>query len=173
MLILQKKGKEQYSNSIVELINFSLEFDATDQLEQPNQHEDIAQKGLHPTLAALESIMRSQSKTGDIMSPVVLFLWGSNRIIPVWLDNLKVNEDAFDSNLNPIRVRIELNMRVRDLSQLTKGSLGYAIYIRYLENRKMLTRVYSENKENRELLQQMSQNIQQYAAIEKPQSKSE
>ena len=117
--------------------------------------------------------MHSQSKTGNIMSPVVLFLWGSNRIIPVWLDNLKVTENAFDSNLNPIRVRIELNMRVRDLSQLTKGSLGYAISTRYLENRKMLIRVYSENKENRELLKQMSQNIQQYADMEKPQSKSE
>jgi hypothetical protein len=164
--IFQKNGKKQYSSSMVELINLSVEFDAADQLEQPNQHEYIAKKGLHPTLAALESIMHSQNPD-NITSPVILFIWGSNRIIPVWLDNLKITEEAFDSNLNPIRIRLEIDMRVRDLLQLKKGSLGSAIYKKHLENRKTLARVFNDNKENHEQLNHMFQNIHQYTAIEK------
>jgi hypothetical protein len=167
--ILQKNGKKQYSSSMVELINLSLEFDATDQLEHPNQHEYIAKKGLHSTLAALESIMHSQYPD-NVTSPVILFIWGSNRIIPVWIDNLKITEEAFDSNLNPICIRTEINMRVRDLLQLKKGSLGFAICKRHLENRKTLARAFNDNKENHEQLKHMIQNIDQYAAIEKPKS---
>jgi hypothetical protein len=167
----QSKGKKPVANSIVELINLNLEFDAADQLEQPNQHLHFVEKGLHPTLAALESIMHSQSETDNPTPPVVLFLWGPNRIIPVWLDNLKVTEEAFDPDLNPIRVRIELNMRVRDLSELKEGSLGYAICTSHLDHRRMFTRLYSETGINREFLEQVSSSVQQYLAIGRSQSK--
>jgi len=171
--VSQEEGKKRDANSIVELINLNLEFDATDQLEQPNQHRDVVENGLHPALAALESIMYSQSKTENPMQPVVLFLWGPNRIIPVWLDSLKVTEEAFDSNLNPIRVRIELNMRVRNLSELKSGSSGYAICASHSNHRQMLTRLYSENGINRGLLKQVSRSIRQYLALEKAQSKKQ
>jgi len=164
--VSQEEGKKRDANSIVELINLNLEFDATDQLEQPNQHRDFVEKGLHPALAALESIMYSQSKTENPTPPVVLFLWGPNRIIPVWLDSLKVTEEAFDPNLNPIRVRIELNMRVRDLSEFKRSSSGYAICASHLDHRRMLTRLYSESEINRGLFEQVSRSIQQYLAIE-------
>ncbi len=61
--VSQEEGKKRDANAMVELINLNLEFDATDQLEQPNQHRDFVENGLHPALAALESIMYSQSKT--------------------------------------------------------------------------------------------------------------
>ena len=171
--VSKEEGKTPDSNSIVELINLNLEFDATDQLEQPNQHRDFAENGLHPTLAALESIMYSQSKTENPMPSVILFLWGPNRIIPVWLDSVKVTEEAFDPNLNPIRVRIELNMRVRNLSELKRGSSGYAICASHSDHRRMLTRLYTENRINRGLLKQVSRSIRQYLALEKAQSKKQ
>ena len=145
--------KNRDANAIVELINLSLELDAANQLEQPDQHRDVIEVGLHPALAALESIMNSQSETQT--SPVVLFLWGPNRIIPVWLDNLKVTEEAFDPNLNPIRAKIELSMRVRNLSELKRGSLGYAICASHLDRRRMHARLYNENKVTRDLLRQV------------------
>ena len=171
--ISKEEGKTPDSNSIVELINLNLEFDATDQLEQPNQHRDFAENGLHPTLAALESIMYSQSKTENPMPPVILFLWGPNRIIPVWLDSVKVTEEAFDPNLNPIRVRIELNMRVRNLSEVKRGSSVYAICASHSDHRRMLTLLYTENRINRSLLKQVSRSIRQYSALEKAQSKKQ
>ena len=169
--VSQKEGKTRDANSIVELINLNLEFDATDQLEQPNQHRDFVENGLHPALAALESIMVSQSKTESPTPPVVLFLWGPNRIIPVWLDSLKVTEEAFDPNLNPIRARIELIMRVRDLSELKRGSSGYAICASHLDHRRMFTQLYSENGINRGLFEQVTRSIRQYLSMETSQSK--
>src|SRR4030043_2460487 len=97
--------------------------------------------------------MNSQSKTQA--SPVVLFLGGPNRIIPVWLDNLKVTEEAFDPNLNPLRVKIELSMRVRNLSELKRGSFGYTICASHLDRRRMHARLYNENKVTRDLLRQV------------------
>lgn len=169
--ISEKEGKNRDGNSTVELINLNLEFDATDQLEQPNQHRDFIENGLHPALAALESIMYSQSKTENSTPPVVLFLWGPNRIIPVWLDSVKVIEEAFDPNLNPIRVKIELNMRVQNLSELKRGSLGYAICASHLDHRRRFTRIYSKNRINRGLLKQMSRNMRQYLAMKKSKPK--
>lgn len=159
--------KKRDVDSIAEVINLNLEFDFTDQLEQPNQHLDSVKNGLHPALAALESIMHSQSKTENSKPTVAVFLWGPNRIVPVWLDSLKVTEEAFDPNLNPIRVRIELSMRVRDLSELARGSSGYAICASHLGRRRMFTRLYSENGINREFFEQVSLSIQQYLATGK------
>lgn len=169
----QVEGKKPGTNPIVEQINLSLEFDTADHLERPNQHKDSVQHGLHPTLAALESIMHSQSETENPTPPIILFLWGSNRIIPVSLESLKVAEEAFDPKLNPIRVKIELNMRVRDFSELKKGSTGYAIYASHLDRRRMFTRLYGENKINHELFDQVSRSTRQYLAMEKPQSKKQ
>lgn len=164
--VSQEERKKPDPNSIVELINLNLEFDATDQLEKPDQHRDLVEKSLHPTLAALELIVNSQSETEDRTSLVLLFLWGPNRIIPVWIDSVKVTEEAFDPNLNPIRVRIELNMRVRNLSELKRGTLGYAICTSHLDRRQTLTRLYSENRINRELFEQIPHSIQQYLNLD-------
>ena len=164
-----EEGKKRDGNLIVELINLNLEFDATDQLEQPNQHRDVVENGLHPALAALESIMHSQSEIENPRQPVVLFLWGPNRIIPVWLDSLIVTEQAFDPNLNPIRVKIELTMRVRNLSEMKRGSSGYAICASSLDHRRMLTRLYSKNVINRGLVEQVSRSVLQYLARENSQ----
>jgi len=167
----QVEVKNRDANAIVELINLSLELDAANQLEQPDQHRDVIEVGLHPALAALESIMNSQSKTQA--SPVVLFLWGPNRIIPVWLDNLKVTEEAFDPNLNPIRAKIELSMRVRNLSELKRGSLGYAICASHLDRRRMHARLYSENKVTRDLLRQVqTKNLSQKSKEKKDAAKT-
>jgi hypothetical protein len=166
-VVSMQEGKNQDTDSFVELINLNLEFDVADQLEHPNQRKDFVQRGLHPTLAALESIMHSQSKTEDQTSPVVLFLWGANRTIPVWIENLKITEEAFDPNLNPSRLRIELNMRVRKLSEFKEGSQGYAIFSRYLNQKLIFAQLYSKNEINRNFLKQFSQNIQRHLAMEK------
>jgi len=165
-------GREKTdADSIVELVNLNIELDATSPLEQSNQPMTFVENGLHPALAALESIMHSQHEIDNPKPPVVLFMWGPNRIIPVRLVNLKVTEEAFDSNLNPIRARIELNMRVRELSEMKEGSLGYAICTSHLDHEQMFTRLYNKTEINREFLEQASSNIQQHLAIGKSQTK--
>jgi hypothetical protein len=115
--------------------------------------------------------MHSQSETENPTPPIILFMWGLNRIIPVSLESLKVAEEAFDPKLNPIRAKIELNMRVRDFSEFKKGSIGYAIYTSHLDRRRMLTRLYGENKINHELIKQVSRSTQPKKQHEKKAAK--
>lgn len=159
---VEKNENKKDVRSIVHKITLNLEFDAADQLEYPNKNKVVAEKGLHPILAVLESIMYSQFQNDAPASPVVLFVWGINRIIPVWIDSLKVFEEAFDSNLNPIRLTVEVNMRLRNLSEMKKKSLGSAIFASHSKKRLMLTRLHGENKENREYLEQLTRSIKDY-----------
>ena len=129
--LAKEENKKSAVDKIVEFINLNLELDATDQLEQPDLHVGIVEYGLHPDLAILESILLSQNST----SSIVLFTWGPNRSIPVSVDNVRIFEEAFDTELNPIRVKIELTMRVLDLSEFRKGSKGYSLCLNHSDRR--------------------------------------
>ena len=159
-ILKPRRERKRDVNSILELISLTLEFDAADQLEAPEKNKDVVENGLHPALAVLESIMSSQFKIRSTMAPVLIFLFGRNRTVPVWLDSLKVIEEAFDPNLNPIRVRIELIMRVRALSEFKKGSLGYAICAGHLNRRRILAKLYPQNGTLGGLVDQVNRSIQ-------------
>ena len=114
------------SGSPEESISLAFDLDTTNQLEDSEQHGG-SEYGLHPSLAALEAMMYPETGTGRKADfPLVIFHWGSKRIVPVRLTNMRVSEEAFDRNLNPIRARIELSMRVLRQSEFKRGSLGYS-----------------------------------------------
>src|SRR5215510_14023163 len=79
----------------VETIKLEAEIDATDQLEFPDQNPTATQLGIHPQLAALETIVYpssaqlqsnnnlAQSGTLEIVpmqAPLTLFVWSKNRV---------------------------------------------------------------------------------------------
>jgi len=156
--------KARYTQGLpIELINLTLELDVTDQLEEPEQHLDIVKNGLHPSLSALESMMYPQFHSGrPTEPPVVLFIWGPKRIVPVRLTSLKVSEEAFDQNLNPIRAKIDLCMKVLNRSELKKGSLGYDIYGNHLKKKGSLALLYRQSSLSREYLERISRDVHQY-----------
>jgi hypothetical protein len=119
-----------------ETIKIEAELDATDQLEFPLQNRTVAEFGLFPVLAALETIVyppsaqllandqRAQLGTIEVSpveGPLSLFIWSRSRIVPVQLTEFSVTEESFDTSLNPIRARVNLGMRV-----LTVNDLGFA-----------------------------------------------
>jgi hypothetical protein len=119
-----------------ETIKIEAELDATDQLEFPRQNPTVAQFGLLPLLAALETIVYPPSaqllandlqaqlgtiEVAPVEGPLSLFVWSRSRILPVRLTEFSVTEEAFDTSLNPIRARVSLGMRV-----LTVNDLGFA-----------------------------------------------
>jgi hypothetical protein len=110
--------------SPVELFNLTLELDAADQLEHPQQNPSVAQNGLNPALATLQSMMTSSAES---TAKVVLFWWGPNRLLPTRLVSLKICEQAFDLGLNPLRASIGICLRVLGLGELKSGSVGYAV----------------------------------------------
>jgi hypothetical protein len=128
----------------VETINLTVELDAADQLEEPQKNPHIITYGLQPALAALELLLypaseqvllrRTLTQAGRVQTcppdvPLVLFVWGRSRVLPVRLTSFSVTEEAFDPMLNPIRARVELGLRVLTYMELQETSLGYNAYL--------------------------------------------
>jgi hypothetical protein len=137
----------------VETIKIDVEIDATDQLEFPDQNPAATQLGIHPQLAALETIVYptsgqlqsnnslAQAGTLEIIpaqSPLTLFVWSKNRVLPVRLTDLSVTEEAFDPALNPIRAKVSLGMRVLSVNDLDFDHRGNSLFMAYLQQRERL-----------------------------------
>jgi Contractile injection system tube protein len=137
----------------VETIKFDAEIDATDQLEFPDQNPNAAGLGIHPLLAALETIVYptsaqiqqnislAQSGTLEIApmeSPLALFVWSKNRILPVRLTEFSITEEAFDPALNPIRAKVSLGMRVLSVNDLMPTHKGFSLFMAYQQQKERL-----------------------------------
>ena len=137
----------------VETIKLEAELDATDQLEFPNQNPNAVKYGLHPQLAQLEMLVNPSVETlasDDSMAnagtleiipleqPLTLFVWSKSRVVPVRLTEFSITEEAFDPNLNPIRAKVSLGLRVLSIDDLGFQHPGGRIYMTYLTNKEQL-----------------------------------
>jgi hypothetical protein len=130
----------------VETIRLEAEIDATDQMEFPQQNPNLGQYGIQPQIAALETMIYPKSGrllennrlAASGMLEIVpmetllsLFVWSRSRIVPFRLTGLNITEEAFDTNLNPLRARISLDMRVLSVTDLGFEHKGGTIYMTY------------------------------------------
>jgi Contractile injection system tube protein len=112
-----------------ESFNLTLEIDATDDLEDDNFV--AKQVGVADRLAALKKLtLRSSGLIGDLVAsaralagktvdqavrptvPVVLFVWGPGRILPVRVTSFSVEETLFSPSLHPIQATVTLGLEV-------------------------------------------------------------
>ncbi len=141
----------------VETIKLDAEIDATDQLEFPEKNSDAVDVGIHPQLAALETIIypmsgrlqannnMARSGTLEIIpmeSALTLFIWSKNRILPVRLTDFSITEEAFDTSLNPIRAKVSLGMRVLNVDDLGFDHKGGSLYMSYHQNKERLAGMF-------------------------------
>jgi hypothetical protein len=126
----------------VENIRMDVEIDASDQLEQG---ESIATTlGVHPQLAAMEMLLYPKSAlviantillaTGTLeivppIAPITLLVWGLKRVLPVRISEFSVTEDAHDVNLNPIRAKVSLGLRVLSYNDLALTNPAYYVFL--------------------------------------------
>jgi hypothetical protein len=137
----------------VETIKVEAELDATDQLEFPNQFPLAVQFGLQPQLAQLEMLVNPTVETlqaDDALAnagtleiipleqPLTLFVWSKNRVVPVRLTDFSITEEAFDANLNPIRAKVSLGLRVLNVDDLGFSHPGGRMFMTYLSNKQQL-----------------------------------
>lgn len=130
----------------VETIKLEAEIDATDQLENPDQHATATEYGIQPQLAALETIVYPESSqlqsnnelanagTLEIIpmqAPLTLFVWSKTRVMPVRLTDFSITEEAFDPALNPIRAKVNLGMRVLTVDDVGFSHKGGSLYMIY------------------------------------------
>ena len=70
-----------------------------------------------------------------LISSVPVFIWNKNRIMPVRLTEFSITEEAFDINLNPLRAKISLGMRVLSVDDLGFSHKGGSLFMSYLQNK--------------------------------------
>ena len=141
-----------------ETITLSIEIDASDQLEQADPIS--VSMGLHPTFAALEMMLYPKSLTviaNDILAligtievipaeaPMILFVWGAARVLPVRLSSFSITEEAYDQMLNPIRAKVELSLSVLSYNDLSLLSPGRALFLTHHIMKEVLSMVNAAN----------------------------
>lgn len=137
----------------IESIRVEAEIDATDALEQPDQNANTVRFGIAPQLAALEALVHpttaeletlgglSRSGTLEILppeAPLVLFVWSANRVAPVRVTEFSITEEAFDPQLNPLRAKVSLGLRVMTTDDLGFDHRGAGVFLSYLRTRESL-----------------------------------
>jgi len=136
-----------------ETITLEATIDATDQLEFPAQNRIAVDSGIFPALSALETMLHptsaqlerqnAQAAAGSFEiapaeTPLALFVWSARRIVPVRLDSLQITEEFFDANLNPIRAKVSLTLRVLSVDDLGFNHRGSGLFMAYLQSKELL-----------------------------------
>jgi hypothetical protein len=137
----------------VETLTIEADIDAADYLEFPDQHQDTVEHGIQPQLAALEAMVNptsAQLNTNNMLQsagtleiapmegPMALFVWSRNRIVPVRVTSFSITEEAFDTQLNPIRATVSLTMQVLNINDLGFQHKGGSLFMNYLQNKERL-----------------------------------
>ncbi|WP_435009538.1 hypothetical protein P12x_000796 [Tundrisphaera lichenicola] len=110
-----------------ETISLKAEFDGDDLGMDGNPITPLF--GIRPALAALEMLLYSKEQqalnpfaaaapAGSLNTPpdelpLVLFVWGPGRVLPVRLSGMNIKEQEFDRLLNPIRAEVELTLEIQ------------------------------------------------------------
>jgi hypothetical protein len=125
-----------------ETISLSVEIDAVDQLAKGDA--TAAEYGIAPWLAALELLLYPRSATAiadDALAaegmvevvapqaPLALLSWSAHRILPIRIESLSIDEQAFDTALNPIQATVKFSVRVLNYNDLGTTSDGGKVFL--------------------------------------------
>lgn len=139
----------------VETFKLEAEIDASDMLERGDT--SVGEVGIYPHLAVLEALVSPTStqlsdlnrlgnsgtlEIAPMVSPLTLFVWSKSRVTPVRVTDLSITEDAFDPNLNPIRAKVSLGLRVLTVDDLGFDTKAGNIFMAYLRNKEQLANRY-------------------------------
>lgn len=125
-----------------ETITLKIDFDATDGLES---NEPLAARaGVYSQISALESLLYptlshvvtnlALTAVGFIeivpqVAPMVLFVWGAKRVLPVRIKSLDIEETAYDERLNPIRAEVTLELTVLTYNDFSITDPGAFVFM--------------------------------------------
>ncbi|MBC7983331.1 MAG: hypothetical protein H7Y02_05680 [Candidatus Obscuribacterales bacterium] len=111
-----------------ETISFDIRLDASEDLN--NGNAIVGEVGILPQLSTLELMMhpKSESILGSLVDmlgsdggfsftdmarpPILLFIWGYTRVMPVNLTSMSITETEFNTHLAPTRAIVNVSMNV-------------------------------------------------------------
>ena len=125
---LQEIRNKQKATVNEETISFDIRLDASDAL---SDGDVIAgQFGVAPRLATLELMVMPKGDsvlgaaleslisttgftfTGGQKPPMILFIWGRTRVMPVNIDSMSITETEFNTQLSPVRATVSVSLTV-------------------------------------------------------------
>jgi hypothetical protein len=121
--------KQQLVTVQEQVINFDIRLDATDKL---NDGDTITEQfGIAPQISTLELMVypKSESLLGAVLGallggssgfsftrganpPLILFIFGRKRVLPVNINSMNITETEFSTDLNPIRATVAVSLTV-------------------------------------------------------------
>lgn len=123
-----------------ETVTLKAEFDGDDMAMDGNPVTPLV--GVRASLACLELLLyakdQSISSVFSLLSggsaqnvqpdelPLVIFVWGPGRVLPVRLTAMTIREQEFDALLNPIRADVDLTLEI--LKRLPPDDPGRGVY---------------------------------------------
>lgn len=137
----------------IETISCDIEVDGSDLLAA--QDPATMAYGISPQLSTLELLVYPSSGvlianevlsligTIEILpmsSNLTLFAWGANRVTPVRLTGIEISEEFFDPQLNPIRAKVSLSMRVLNVNDVGFLTPAGALYMAYQIGKESIAR---------------------------------
>jgi hypothetical protein len=139
----------------IETINCTVEIDATDQLATGDSNAQSL--GIQPQLSSLEVLLYPSSAkliinevltllgTIEILpmeSNLTVFVWSKTRITPVRITEMEITEEAFDPQLNPIRAKVRLGMRVLNVNDVGFLNPAGALYMVYQVQKEVVAALF-------------------------------
>jgi len=128
---LKKVRVKQTINVKEETLSFDIRLDATDKLDEGDTLTE--EFGIAPQLSTLELMMlpKGQGLLGAAASmllgkagsgfsfvdyvknpPVILFVWGRKKVMPVNITSMQIKEEEFSYELNPTRATVSVSLQV-------------------------------------------------------------
>ncbi|MDJ0838645.1 MAG: hypothetical protein QNK37_19165 [Acidobacteriota bacterium] len=110
----------------------------------------IDPEGIYPELCTLELLAYPDTatiennvnllKAGTMevappLAPQILFWWGNNRIAPVQIESVSVDEEFYDYNLSVVRATVSLSMRVLSYTDVAPDTAAYNAFMTYHKNK--------------------------------------
>ena len=122
---------------------FSLKFDLDSvDFDEATQTQITSQFGIHPALALLEAMTQQQKTGNQTLEPIIVFNWGTKRSVPVHVVNMNIEEQSFDTALNPTRATVNLTLKVLETTEVSGNPEAKKLCQAHQTTRALLVDVY-------------------------------
>jgi hypothetical protein len=113
--------------------------------------------GVAPEIAALEDLLHPAEASTEAPSdgsepvkarakrPIILFVWGEKRVLPVRITGMNINETMFNARLYPIRAEIDVSLEVLGETDARDNTRVRSALDFTGANRRDLARLYLDN----------------------------
>jgi hypothetical protein len=120
-----EQGADASSGALKESFSILVRFDYVDREQvEADTDDDTLRLGVLPEIAALEELMHPATSEADQASngkqpvaarpqrPTVLLVWGVERVFPVKVTSMTINETLHNAELCPVRAEVEIGLEV-------------------------------------------------------------